>query len=197
MLCCVLLLKSGGVAKATLASYSATLAKRGHTKFHVPLTERLAEKVHRNEEFSLFTFDCKHTHTDTKHSVTNSIRWRSKQVRYQLFLRNPWNWQQRLSIWALKSKHMSMKIFFQVPRFTFPMHEKSNWSFVSSKSPSMIHLRVFELLPHYLFMHCFSLVYWVQSASIVAEDSYFLIPKSRSFIRVREFLRVMLASSLL
>lgn len=39
MLCCVLLLKSGGVAKATLAYYNATLNKRGHTKFHAPLTE--------------------------------------------------------------------------------------------------------------------------------------------------------------
>lgn len=53
MLCCVLLLKSGGVAKATLASYNATLAKRGHTKFHAPLTGRLTEKLHRNEEPSL------------------------------------------------------------------------------------------------------------------------------------------------
>lgn len=155
MLCCVLLLKSGGVAKATLASYNATLAKRGHTKFHAPLTGRLTEKLHRNEEPSLFTLDCKHTHTDTKYSVTNNIRWRSKQVRYQLFSMNPWNWQQRLSIWALKSQHMSRKIFFELPSFTFPVHEKSNWSFVSSESPSLIGFRVFELLPHYLFMHWF------------------------------------------
>lgn len=62
-------------------------------------------------------------------------------------------------------------------------------------SLSMIHLWVSELLPHYLFMHCFSLVYWVQSASIVAKGDYFLILKSRSFTRVRGFLRVMLASS--
>lgn len=70
MLCCVLLLISGGVAKATLASYNATLAKRGHRTFHAPLTERLTEKLQRKEEFSLFTLDCKHTHTDTRYSVT-------------------------------------------------------------------------------------------------------------------------------
>lgn len=64
MLCFVLLLKLDGVAKATLASYNATMAKRGHTKLHAPLTERLTGKLHRNEEFSSFTLDCKHTHTD-------------------------------------------------------------------------------------------------------------------------------------
>lgn len=87
MLYCVLLLKSGGVAKATLASCNATLNKRGHTKFHAPLTKRLTGTLYRNEEFSLFTVDCKHTHIDIKYSVTN-IRWRSKQVRYQLFSMN-------------------------------------------------------------------------------------------------------------
>lgn len=56
-----------------LHPYNATPAKRGHTKFHAPLTERLTEKLHRNEEFSLFTLNCKHTHTDTKYSVTTTL----------------------------------------------------------------------------------------------------------------------------
>lgn len=62
MLYCVLLLKSGGVAKAMLASYNVTLNKRGHTKFHAPVAGRLRGTLYINEEFSLFTLDCKHTH---------------------------------------------------------------------------------------------------------------------------------------
>lgn len=77
MLCFVLLLKLDGVAKATLVSYNTTMAKRGHTKFHAPLRERLTGKLPRNKEFSLFTLDCKHTHTDIQYSVTNTISSRS------------------------------------------------------------------------------------------------------------------------
>lgn len=64
MFCFVLLLKLDGVAKATLTSYNTAVAKREHTKFHAPLRERLTGKLHRNEKFSLFTLDCKSTHTD-------------------------------------------------------------------------------------------------------------------------------------
>lgn len=68
MLCCVLLLKLGGVATATLASYNTTMAKGGHAEFHAPLTKRLTGKLCRNDEFSLFTLHCKHTHTDIQYS---------------------------------------------------------------------------------------------------------------------------------
>ena len=54
MLCCVLLLKLGGVAKATVLYYT-TMAKRKHTKFSVSLTGRLMRKLHRNVDLIVYT----------------------------------------------------------------------------------------------------------------------------------------------
>ena len=54
MLCCVLLLKLGGVAKATVLYYT-TMAKRRHTQFNVSLTGRLMRKLHRNVDLTVYT----------------------------------------------------------------------------------------------------------------------------------------------
>lgn len=54
MLCCVLLLKLGGVAKATLLYYT-TMAKRRHTKFNISLTVRLMRKLYRNANLTVYT----------------------------------------------------------------------------------------------------------------------------------------------
>lgn len=53
----------------------------------------LTAKLHKNAQLSLFTLHCKHTGTDTWSSLTNNIRWRSHQVRHQLFSVDYWSWQ--------------------------------------------------------------------------------------------------------
>ena len=78
MLCCVLLIKLGGAAKAMLVYYNTTMAKRRHTKFCVPFTERLMGNLHRNEDLIVYTRLQTHSHRHTVFSnkLSNNIRWR-------------------------------------------------------------------------------------------------------------------------